>query len=121
MKMLHFLMIIASAYSVICYANLDEEQLDPMIDFAYPVSMMQSIRHDISSAVYALRHDNKLSAESLLENVVARLISRIAISDDDREYIQEMINQINILIAQLEDRSDYAHISDLSQQVSEKL
>lgn len=100
----------------------DEEHvnLDLMVDFAYPVSTMQSVRHDLSQAVYFLQNNDHSSVISLLENACTKFNTRQNIHDDDRDFIQEMINQINALIEKLED-SDRSVIHDLCQQLQDKL
>lgn len=97
------------------------ENFDIMVDFAYPVSAMQGVRHDLSQAVYFLQRHDFDTVISLLHGACAQPNLRKAMSDDDRDYIEQMIQQIDSLINQLEQTGKSAMIADLCQQMQDHL
>ena len=96
------------------------QQLDLMVDFGYPVSTMQSVRQDVSQALYFLQQHDHNSVSSILEDALTKLNSRNNVDPQDIEYIQAMIDKINALIESLEE-SDRSAIDDLCQQLQSKL
>ena len=105
----------------------ESDRLDLMVDFGYPVSTMQSVRQDLSQTVYFLQQhdyssDSSISSSviSTLENALSKMSSRQVIESDDRDFIQEMIDQINALIEKLE-ASDRTMIFDVCQQLQGRL
>jgi hypothetical protein len=96
------------------------KSFDPMIHFAYPVSEVQAIRHQICQAVYAAQHNNYENAASLLENVRSLLSYRHNLSEDDQAYLQAMIDHLNHLISQLENESDRTKMVELLNDVQEQ-
>lgn len=98
----------------------DCDELDLMVDFAYPVSIMQSVRQNLSQAVYFLQQNNQASIYFLLQDAISKLSLRQNVQQDDRDFIQEMIDQINALIEELEE-SQRSTILDLCQQLQDKL
>ncbi len=98
----------------------NSESLDLMVDFGYPISTMQSVRQNISQAVYFLQQNNHESVVSLLQDAITLLDYRKSIEPEDREYLEAMIKQIDALIASLE-KSDRSAIADLCQQLQSRL
>ncbi|MBV8661315.1 MAG: hypothetical protein JO129_04175 [Candidatus Dependentiae bacterium] len=95
----------------------EPQQLDLMVDFAYPVSMPQSVRQDLSQALYFLQHDEINFVISSLQDAVLKMNSRQPLQPDDRDFIEEMIAKIDELIASLgglhdDQRSIMLHLSD---------
>ncbi|MBP6870339.1 hypothetical protein KBC04_05625 [Candidatus Babeliales bacterium] len=117
-KILFFVLFVTVFSKVYTY---ESTQLDVMADFAYPVSMMENIRYNMGQAVYALQHADSSSSASFLEQAASNLGFRQMVSDDDRQFIQEMIDKINALIKDLEDDTDRSCMIDLSQQIQDKL
>jgi hypothetical protein len=107
--------------------DTSSDQIDSMVDFAYPISDMQLARNDLSQAVYALQQNDIDLVAAMLQNALIKIVSRKsfddrkAIDDDDREYIQDMINQINAIIDQLEHNDKAIVIAELSAQLQESL
>ncbi|MDP3788059.1 MAG: hypothetical protein Q8Q60_01915 [Candidatus Chromulinivorax sp.] len=101
--------------------SLASDQLDSMIDFAYPVSIMESVRQDLNRALYFLRQNDLESVPFLLQDALAKLASRQVVSDDDRDHIQNLIDQINAIIYNLEHKDKSGIILDLCQQIQDKL
>lgn len=97
------------------------EKLDLMVDFAYPISMVQSVRYDLSQALYFSQQQDLTAVVSLLENALSKLASRQSIEDEDRDYIQQMIAQIDALIKDLEKKDKSTQILDLCQQIQDRL
>ena len=128
MKAKHRLFFVMFALSISVGAiDTSSDQIDSMVDFAYPVSDMQSARHDLSQAVYSLEQNDIDLVAAMLQNALIKIVSRKsaddrkAIDDDDREYIQDMINQINAIIASLEHKNKAVLIVELCQQLQESL
>jgi hypothetical protein len=101
--------------------QLSDDFIDVMVDFAYPVSMMQSVRQDLNQAVYFLQQQDLQQVVSHLEQAASKSAIRLNVSQDDKDYIQAMIDQINALIASLESEQDRSHIAQLSQEVQDHL
>ncbi len=101
------------------------DKLDSMIDFAYPVSTVQSARNDLSQAVYALQQNDIDLVAMMLQNALVKIVSRKsfddrkALDDDDLAYIQDMIKQIDDLITQLENKDKAMLITELCQQLQD--
>ncbi len=84
------------------YATTQEPgQLDAMIDFAYPVSIIQSVRKDVSQALYYLQQSEGQSTVLMLQDALSKLMYRKVIEQDDADYIQEMINNFKVSIKTL--------------------
>ncbi len=97
------------------------DQLDSMVDFGYPISTIESVRQDLSQALYFSRQHNLESVPLLLQDGLSKLTSRQVITDDDRDHIQNLIDQINAVIQSLEKKDKSMLILDLCQQLQEKL
>lgn len=99
--------------------QLSDDLIDVMVDFAYPVSMMQSVRQDLNQAVYFLQQQDLTSGIAHLRDAGSKVTVRLNVSQDDKDYIQAMIDQINALIASLESEQDRSEIAQLSQEIIE--
>ena len=97
------------------------DQLDSMVDFAYPVSAMQLVRQDLNQALYFSQHNNFETAENFLQQAISKFSLRKSIEQEDREYIQEIINQIDALINSLEHTDRSLAILDVCQQFQDRL
>lgn len=97
------------------------DEIDLMVDFAYPVSAIQSARQDLNQALYFSQQNDLESVESLLQEGLSKLASRQSIEQEDREYIQAIINQIDALINSLEKQDKSIAILDLCQQFQDRL
>jgi hypothetical protein len=96
----------------------NSDEIDVMVDFAYPVSIMQSIRQDLNQALYACQQKKYESALSMLHNAVSKLHEQeIVMNADDIAYMKAMINQINVLMQNVENDQDRSALIDLCQQV----
>lgn len=82
------------------------EQLDLMVDFAYPISITQAVRQDLSQALYFLQYGDINSVVSSLQDAVSKMSSRQPLQPDDRDFIEEMIAKIDQLIAALGDSNN---------------
>lgn len=119
-----FFLLLAIVFSVQArsdHRSTSSEKLDLMVDFAYPISMIQSVRYDVSQALYFSQQQDLELVASLLQNALSKLASRNSIDDDDRDYIQQMINQIDALIKDLEKKDKSGIILDLCQQIQDRL
>jgi len=118
-----FYVLFSVMFSVGIHSNDDlheSQDFDSILDFSYPVSVIESVRHDLSQAVYYLQNNDSSSGSSLLQDAVSKLSSRQMVQQDDINFMQEMIDKINGLIETLEE-SDRSVISGLCQQLQEKL
>lgn len=98
------------------------EKLDTMVEFGYPVSEIEAIRHDIAQGLCFLRQASVsqdsyefMRALQALEHADDAYTTRTGISSDDRDVLQNLMDQINALISTLEDqdmRSNLSHIHD---------
>lgn len=102
---------------------VDAECLDVMVDCAYPISAVQAMRQNLVNALYASQHANYISAITFLHEGQDALSHRKLIQQDDREFIQAIIDQINALIGQLEGASEEHRsvILDVCQQIENNL
>ncbi len=114
--------------AIVCCMNVEleaqsqkQEQLDCMVDFAYPVTRVESARNDLSEAVYSLQQNDIDLVAHMLQSALAKLVSRKALEDDDRQYIQDMINQINAMIESLESNDKSIEIVDLCNQLQDRV
>ena len=96
-----------------------EDQFDVMVDFAYPVSVMQSVRQDLNQSVYFLQQKDDEPVIPNLQSAVSKLGTRLNISQDDKDYIQAMIDQINALIESLESEQDRSQIAQLCKEIQD--
>lgn len=96
-------------------------QFNIMIDCAYPMSGMQEIRQNLNQSLYSLQQNNYSLALDLLEDSVSKMNVRQVVSQDDRDYIQAMINQIDALIAQLEQGQDQSRMIELADHIKSLL
>jgi len=117
-KQLFFLLFL-TMFRLTCGFH-DSERLDVMLDFGYPVSSMQAARQEMSQSLYFLQHNNVAVATTALQNAQALLDTRRIVQQDDRDFIQGMIDKINALIEQIEE-SDRSAILDLCQQIQSKV
>ena len=120
------LMISLLATSLHIYTQ-DDERLDVMVDFSYPVLEVESMRQDISQGVYFLQQsahgsDQFQRAVDLFEQADSRAINRENMTSDDEDFLQAMLDQINTLIASLEDDNSHrAILSDVYDRLQSKL
>ena len=114
-----FYLLFTMMFSVGVYSNDGPQEFDSMIDFSYPISTIQSVRHDASQALYFLQQGDHSSVSSLLQSAVSKMDSRQMVQQDDINFMQEMIDKINSLIDTLEE-SDRSVVSDLCQQLHDK-
>jgi bifunctional pyridoxal-dependent enzyme with beta-cystathionase and maltose regulon repressor activities len=98
-----------------------DDTLDAMVDFAYPISMMQSIRQDLNQALYGMQQQNFQSVAPLLQDALSKLHTRVGMNSDDVAYIQAMIDQIHALIVGLEYEQDRSLIDDMCLQIQKLL
>ena len=82
---------------------------DIMTNFSYPISDIELIRHEITQGLYFLqqstyRSQNSTQALQLLE--LAQNATRLNMTPDDEAFFQAMIDQINALINNLENKED---------------
>ena len=96
------------------------DKIDLMVDFAYPISAMQSVRQDLNQALFFSQQNDLESVESLLQEGLSKLASRKSIEQEDREYIEAIINQIDVLINSLEKQDKSIAILDLCQQFQDR-
>ena len=95
----------------------DEDRFDVMSDFAYPVLEVEAMRHNVAQGLYFLQesvhgsHDSR-RALNFLEQADSKSITRDALNQDDRETLQNLLDQLNGLINNLENHDEYR--SDLS-------
>lgn len=97
------------------------EKLDVMVDFAYPLSIIESVRYAVSQAVFSLQHGQESSAISFLEEAIPPLQSRQKVTDDDRDFLESMLDQINALIDALEKDQNKSMLVRLSQEIANEL
>lgn len=116
-----FYLLFTVMFSLGVHSNDElQDHLDLMVDFSYPISIIQSVRQDVSQSVYFLQKGDHSSVSSLLQDAVSKLSSRQVVQQDDINFMQEMIDKINALIDSLEE-SDRSEISSLCQQLQDKL
>ncbi len=101
--------------------STSSDQLDPMVVFAYPISVIESVRQDLSRALYFLQQHDVEEVPALLQDALTKLASRKVINDDDRDHMQNLIDQITALIEVLENKEKSAGILDLCQELQDKL
>jgi len=94
-------------------------QLDPMQDFAYPVSIIQKARQDLNQALFSVQQQNFDQAASLLQNAIDTLQVKGSqeLSPDDEQHIAQMIAQITAII-NTHKNEQRALIEDLCQQIT---
>ena len=115
---LSFLLCTLSSFTMFCQ---DTDFLDVMVDFTYPVSVMQSMRQDISQALFAAQDHQVSQAASFLEQAASQLDGIDMITQDDRQFIQAMLDKINSLIDQLPEEQDRSVLMQLSCTIQNKL
>ena len=92
-------------------------RFDVMADFAYPVQEVEAMRNDVTQGLYFLQQSvdeggDCRRALNLLEQADCKSVTRDAMNEDDRDTLQNLLNQINGLIDRLEVGDAYR--SDLS-------
>ncbi len=118
---LFYMALFFSAGCIHAKQGLKNDALDVMVDFGYPVSMMQSVRQNLNQSLYFLQQHNFEFVIPNLQEAVAKLDTRLNVSQDDKDYIQAMIDQINALIESLESEHDRSLIVQLCQQIQDHL
>lgn len=92
-------------------------EIDVMVDFGYPIFMMQSIRQDLNQAVYACQQKKHESVLLMLNDALSKLNSQVSMNVDDIAYIKAMIDQINVLMETTENDQDRSLILEVCQQI----
>ncbi|MGZ6251254.1 MAG: hypothetical protein ACXWL2_04440 [Candidatus Chromulinivorax sp.] len=91
--------------SVCLYAEKESESFDVMIDCQYPIFGIQSIREALSQAVYFLQQNNIDQSFVMMQMAISEIQPRHKPTEDDKEFIQAMIDKINDLIDTLENNN----------------
>jgi hypothetical protein len=115
-----FVVALLSVYGLQTQDQQESKLFDVVADCQYPMFGMQPVREALSQAVYFLQQNNDAQCYKMLESALADFATRQKVSDDDRQFIQNMIDKINALIESLES-SDRSAIADLCQQLKAKL
>jgi hypothetical protein len=108
--------------------NEHHNRLDVMADFAYPVGEVEAVRHEISQGLCFLRqaslNDNSqdfLRAVQALEQADAQSMTRAKMTEDDRDSLQNLLDQINALINSLEGQDHRSNLSSLHDRLQNKV
>lgn len=123
LKMVMFLFIMS--LSLLAFARC-HDHFDVMIDFAYPMSDIESLRQDITQGLYFLQQsdheqDTYQRAVDMFEQANSRVIDHEKISSDDYDFLQAMLDQINDLIAKLESEQEHrSHLSEVCSDLNNK-
>lgn len=106
------------------YKNLqDDNRLDVMTYFAYPMQETELIRHDITQGIYFLQQDATFEqGVAMLELADSRSLDRANMTSDDEDFLQAMLDQINSLIDSLEGQdAKRSRVSDVYTRLQGKL
>lgn len=111
-----------TAWTVQLKSSHDEEHFDVMIDFAFPVHVMQSIRQDLNQSLYFIQQRNYVVAVPTLQDAVSKLHTRASMNSDDIAYIQAMIDQIHaFMLSSLEDCQERSAILEMCSKIQDFL
>ncbi len=114
-------MVLVSLGVLESFSILKAYHFDPMVEFAYPRSHVQIIRHQACQAVYAAQSFDYEKTIALLEQVDSSLVVRHNLSDDDTAYLQAMLDHLNHLIDALEHHEDRSKIVQLLHNIEHKI
>jgi len=109
------------------YQSHEDHHFDVMLDFAYPVHEVQAMRHDVTQGLYFLQqsvHEGNDCTRALnfLEQADCKSVTRDQMSQDDRDTLQSLLDQINGLIDRLEDRDEHrSALSSICLSLQDKL
>lgn len=108
--------------------NEHRDRLDVMTDFAYPVGEIEAVRHEIAQGLCFLRqaslhHDSQdfLRALQALEQADAQSMTRAKMTEDDRDSLQNLLDQINALINSLEEQDHRSNFLSIHDRLQNKL
>jgi|GEM_PF-1677358 len=105
----------------------DSDDFDVISDLSYPISEVESVRHDITQALYFLQQaDHESDAYSravdMFEQANEKSLHQNEVTSDDYEFLQAMLDQINSLIETLEAENEHrAHLSEIHSDFKNKL
>ena len=99
------------------HSGNQNNRFDVMADFAYPVLEVEAMRNDVTQGLYFLQQSvheggDCRRALNFLEQADSKSVTRDEMNDDDRQTLQNLLDQINGLIVRLEEGDQYR--SDLS-------
>ena len=120
MKHLDKIFLYFLLYFSVQIAQGNHDMFDVVADCAYPVQSIQSVRESLKQALYALQQDDIFQANLFLQDAGRKSEVRQRVSEEDRDFIEKMIEQINNLINQLEG-SHKSFIIDLCSQVQSNI
>lgn len=113
-----FLFFFTQVTIVLSYKS--DDQLDVMQDFSYPVSVVESLRYDVCQSLFYLKHDDFVSALSLLDQAVCKLSATEYFSQDDLLYLDVLCDQICAFVHTLQDDSTQLAIIELIEQIKSR-
>jgi len=108
--------MIVSICMLSAYMFAHQQHLDVMGDFSYPVNDIEMMRHHVAQGLHFMEasmdnDDNCRRAIDQLEQADNTVIDQERLSSDDRETLQNLLQQLNGLIDRLENNQ---YRSDLS-------
>lgn len=99
--------------SMISWAHEQQVEIDSMVDFRYPISVFEVIHTDLAQVLYKLEgrmHHRTGKVSDIFEQSIQTLCqieealeTRHNIKPEDVEFLQNMIDRIDSLIAYLEE------------------
>jgi len=113
-----------SAITFCVFANQD--RFDVMENFSYPVAEVELMRHHVAQGLYFMEASeqgckNYKRALDELEQADNASINQNHLSADDRETLQNLLNQLNGLIDRLEDNQYRSNLSLVCLNLQNKL
>ncbi len=99
------------------HGSENHDRFDVMTDFAYPILEVEAMRHDVVQGLHFLQSSvcqvgDCSRALNFLEQADCKPVTRDGMSQNDRDTLQNLLDQINGLINNLENHHE--HRSDLS-------
>ena len=123
--------VITYVFMATMYSYADQisqsDRFDVMADFAYPMLEVESMRHDVAQGLHFLQSAVCLNGDChralhFLEQADSKPVTRDGMNQDDRDTLQNLLNQINGLIDSLEERNEYrSDLSNICLSLQEKL
>jgi hypothetical protein len=123
-KTVLFFLLFTTMFAVISQLDARHQSpdtLDSMVDFAYPVSIIQSVRQNLIQALYFSQQNDLESVIVPLQDALSSLAYRQPINQENKESIQKLLDQINAMIQNLEKKDKSVVILDLCLQLQDRL
>lgn len=90
------------------------EKLDVMVDFAYPLSTIESVRYALSQALFSLQQGQENITIFFLEQALSLLDGEKKMTYDDIAFLQNMLEQITYYIDRYEEHQSKVVLLELS-------